>query len=127
MLAVTSLKLTGMIVVLIPLVLGPLVMLGRRVRRLSRTSQDRIADTSSLADESLNAIQTVQAFTLEDVNAQRFDRGGRGFVPRGGAPDPQYARDSDRGRDDARVRRDHVRALGGRARGAARRDDRRAA
>ena len=72
MLAITSLKLTGLIIVLIPLILGPLVTLGRRVRRLSRTSQDRIADTSGLAGESLNAIQTVQAFTLEDAHAHRF-------------------------------------------------------
>ena len=72
MLAITSLKLTGLILVLIPLILGPLLTLGRRVRRLSRTSQDRIADTSGLAGESLNAIQTVQAFTLEDVHARRF-------------------------------------------------------
>ena len=72
MLAITSLKLTGLILVLIPLILGPLVTLGRRVRRLSRTSQDRIADTSGLAGESLNAIQTVQAFTLEEVHTRRF-------------------------------------------------------
>ena len=72
MLAVTSAKLTGMIVVLIPVVLVPLIVLGRRVRSQSRTSQDRIADTSSIADETLNAIQTVQAFTLEDVNIRRF-------------------------------------------------------
>lgn len=72
MLAVTSAKLTGMIVVLIPLVIVPLIVLGRRVRKQSRTSQDRIADTSSIADETLNAIQTVQAFTLEDVNIRRF-------------------------------------------------------
>jgi ATP-binding cassette subfamily B protein len=72
MLAVTSLKLTGLIVLLIPLIVGPLVVLGRRVRRLSRASQDRIADTSGLADETLNAIQTVQAFTLEGQNSERF-------------------------------------------------------
>jgi ATP-binding cassette, subfamily B, bacterial len=72
MLAVTSLKLTAIIVVLIPLLIVPLVILGRRVRKLSRTSQDRIADTSGLADETLNAIQTVQAFTLETLNADRF-------------------------------------------------------
>jgi ATP-binding cassette subfamily B protein len=72
MLAITSLKLTGLILVLIPLILGPLLTLGRRVRRLSRASQDRIADTSGLAGESLNAIQTVQAFTLEDIHARRF-------------------------------------------------------
>jgi ATP-binding cassette subfamily B protein len=73
MLAVTSAKLTAMLVVLIPLVIVPLIVLGRRVRRLSRTSQDRIADTSGVADETLNAIQTVQAFTLEEVNTRRFD------------------------------------------------------
>ena len=74
MLAITSLKLTGLILVLIPLIIGPLVTLGRQVRRLSRTSQDRIADTSGLAGESLNAIQTVQAFTLEDVHTRRFGK-----------------------------------------------------
>ena len=72
MLAVTSLRLTALIVLLIPLIVGPLVILGRRVRRLSRASQDRIADTSGLADETLNAIQTVQAFTLERQNSERF-------------------------------------------------------
>jgi ATP-binding cassette subfamily B protein len=61
-----------MIVVLVPIVIVPLIVLGRRVRRLSRTSQDRVADTSGIADETLNAIQTVQAFTLEGVNEQRF-------------------------------------------------------
>ncbi len=73
MLAVTSLKLTGLIVLVIPLLVVPLVVLGRRVRRLSRASQDRIADTSGLADETLNAIQTVQAYTLENLNAARYD------------------------------------------------------
>jgi ATP-binding cassette, subfamily B, bacterial len=73
MLAVTSLKLTLMMVLLIPVIVAPLVILGRRVRKLSRTSQDRIADTSGIADETLNAIQTVQAFTLEKVNTDRFD------------------------------------------------------
>ena len=73
MLAVTSARLTGMILVLVPVVVVPLVVLGRRVRKLSRTSQDRIADTSSIADETLNAIHTVQAFTLEGVNTRRFD------------------------------------------------------
>jgi ATP-binding cassette, subfamily B, bacterial len=73
MLAITSPKLTGMIVVLIPVVIVPLIVLGRRVRSLSRTSQDRIADTSGIAEETLSAIQTVQAFTLERVNMLRFD------------------------------------------------------
>jgi ATP-binding cassette subfamily B protein len=73
LLTITSVKLTLIILVLIPLVVAPLVCLGRRVRKQSRTSQDRIADTSSVAAESLNAIQTVQAFTLEDVNTSRYD------------------------------------------------------
>jgi len=72
MLALTSAKLTGVILLMIPIVLVPLIVTGRRVRGLSRASQDRIADTSSLADETLNAIQTVQAFTLEDLQSSRY-------------------------------------------------------
>lgn len=72
MLGLTSAKLMGMILIGIPLVVLPLVLVARRVRKLSRESQDRIADTSSLADETLNAIQTVQAFTLEDLQSERY-------------------------------------------------------
>jgi ATP-binding cassette subfamily B protein len=72
MLAITSLRLTALIVLLMPLLILPLVILGRRVRRLSRDSQDRIADTSGLADETLNAIQTVQAYTLEGASSERY-------------------------------------------------------
>ena len=72
MLALTSARLMAVIVVLIPLVIGPILLVGRRVRRLSRASQDRIADTSSLVDETLNAIQTVQAFTLEELQSRRY-------------------------------------------------------
>jgi ATP-binding cassette, subfamily B, bacterial len=68
----TSAKLMGVIVVLIPAVIAPLMLFGRKVRGLSRASQDRIADTSGLAGETLNAIQTVQAFTLEDVQSERY-------------------------------------------------------
>jgi ATP-binding cassette subfamily B protein len=73
MLALTSARLTAAIIILIPLVMVPVVIVGRRVRRLSRTAQDRIADTSSLVDETLNAIQTVQAFTLEELQSRRYD------------------------------------------------------
>jgi ATP-binding cassette subfamily B protein len=72
MLALTSPRLMGVIVVLIPLVVAPLVLVGRRVRGLSRAAQDRVADTSSLVDETLNAIQTVQAFTLEALQSERY-------------------------------------------------------
>ncbi len=73
MLAFTSARLTGFILVLIPAVLVPLLVYGRRVRRLTRATQDRVADASGLAGETLNAIQTVQAFTLERQAAARFD------------------------------------------------------
>jgi ATP-binding cassette subfamily B protein len=72
LLAITSFKLLLLILVAIPVVIVPLVTLGRRLRKLSRSSQDRIADTSGLAGETLGAIQTVQAFTLEPLNARRY-------------------------------------------------------
>jgi ATP-binding cassette subfamily B protein len=73
LLLLTSLKLALIIFALIPAVLVPMLLFGRRVRGLSRASQDRIADTSGLAGETLNAIQTVQAFTLEDLQRARYD------------------------------------------------------
>ena len=72
MLGLTSAKLMGIIMVLIPIVVIPLIVIGRRVRGLSRASQDRIADTSGLAGETLNAIQTVQAFTMEELQSTRY-------------------------------------------------------
>jgi ATP-binding cassette, subfamily B, bacterial len=72
MLGLTSAKLMGIMLVLIPIVVVPLIVIGRRVRGLSRASQDRIADTSGLAGETLNAIQTVQAFTLEELQSERY-------------------------------------------------------
>jgi ATP-binding cassette subfamily B protein len=72
MLAVTNIKLMGIIVLLVPSVILPVVLIGRRVRQLSRASQDRVADTSAMAGESLNAVQIVQAFTAEPVLARRF-------------------------------------------------------
>ena len=73
LLLLTSLKLALIIFALIPTVLVPMLLFGRRVRGLSRDSQDRVADTSGLAGETLNAIQTVQAFTLEDLQRGRYD------------------------------------------------------
>lgn len=72
LLGVTNLALMGYIVVGIPLVLIPILGIGRWVRRLSRDSQDRIADASGLATETLMAAQTVQAFTAEEMESQRF-------------------------------------------------------
>jgi ATP-binding cassette subfamily B protein len=72
LLGITNLKLMGYIVFIMPLVLIPILAIGRWVRRLSRDSQDRIADASGLATETLTAAQTVQAFTAEEMESQRF-------------------------------------------------------
>lgn len=72
LLIATSPSLAGMIVLLIPVVIVPLIVVGRKLRTLSRLAQDRVADTSGLAGETLNAIQTVQAFTLERLHSQRY-------------------------------------------------------
>jgi ATP-binding cassette subfamily B protein len=72
MLFVTSIKLSSIILVALLVVVLPIVMFGRRVRKLSRDSQDRIADASALAGEILNAMPTVQAFTHENREAGRF-------------------------------------------------------
>ena len=72
MLFVTSPRLTLMILALVPLVVLPVWLYSRKVRKLSRATQDRVADSSSIADETLNAIQIVQAFTLEKFQADRF-------------------------------------------------------
>lgn len=72
MLAFSSPRLMGMILILIPIVIVPIIAIGRRVRTLSRSSQDRIADSAGMAGETLNAVQTVQAFTLETLQTNRF-------------------------------------------------------
>ena len=68
----TSVKLSSIIIVLLVVVILPIVLFGRRVRKLSRDSQDRIADASAMAGEILNAMPTVQAFTHEAIEADRF-------------------------------------------------------
>jgi len=72
MLALTSVTLTVYIMMGVPVIIAPMIIVGRRIRRQSRTTQDRVADTSGLADETLNAIQTVQAFTLEPLQSERY-------------------------------------------------------
>jgi ATP-binding cassette subfamily B protein len=72
MLLVTSPKLTLLVLIAVPVVVAPLILIGRMVRRLSRASQDRIADTSAYAEETINAVQTVQAFTHERVDRARY-------------------------------------------------------
>ena len=72
MLFVTSVWLTALVFVLVPLVVLPIIIFGRRVRRLSRAAQDRIADVGAQVEESLNAIRTVQAYTHESHERRRF-------------------------------------------------------
>ncbi len=68
----TSAKLTGMVLLLIPLVVVPILVLGRRLRVISRENQDWIAASSGNAGEALGAVQTVQAFTHEDASKTQF-------------------------------------------------------
>lgn len=72
-LVLTAPNLAGVIAMLIILMILPVLVLGRWVRRLSRDAQDRIADISALGDESINAVQTVQAFAQEQRECARFD------------------------------------------------------
>jgi ATP-binding cassette subfamily B protein len=73
MLAFTSLKLMGLVLLIIPVILVPIIVLGRRLRGLSRVGQDWIAASSGAASETLLAAQTVQAYTHEGRSIARFD------------------------------------------------------
>ncbi len=72
MMIVTSPRLTGLALLILPVVILPTILFGRRVRRLSRATQDRVADASAYAEESLQAVRTVQAFTHEDIDRRSF-------------------------------------------------------
>jgi ATP-binding cassette, subfamily B, bacterial len=69
----TSPKLAALIVLGVPATLVPILLMGRRVRRLARVNQDRVADVSSHIDESLHEIRTVQAYGHEDRTREGFD------------------------------------------------------
>jgi ATP-binding cassette subfamily B protein len=69
---ITSAKLTGMVLLIVPLIIVPILTLGRRLRKLSRENQDWIANSSGNASEALLSVQTVQAFTHEDQSRQTF-------------------------------------------------------
>ena len=73
MMGFTSPLLTSYTIGLLLVVVVPIILFGRQVRRLSRASQDRVADSSALAGEKLNAVTTVQAFTQEAQETARFD------------------------------------------------------
>jgi ATP-binding cassette subfamily B protein len=68
----TSAKLTGMVLLIVPAVVVPILVLGRKMRKLSRENQDWIAASSGNASEALLSVQTVQAFTHEDISRSAF-------------------------------------------------------
>jgi ATP-binding cassette subfamily B protein len=72
LLVATSPKLAAIIVLVVPLVLGPALYFGRKERRLSRTAQDRVGDLGAFAEETLRALPLVQAFTHEPEDRARF-------------------------------------------------------
>jgi ATP-binding cassette, subfamily B, bacterial len=72
MLALTSGKLAALVVLGVPATLVPILLLGRKVRRLSRANQDRVADVSAYVDESIHEIRTVQAYGHEDADRKYF-------------------------------------------------------
>ncbi|CRR39721.1 Lipid A export ATP-binding/permease protein MsbA [Pseudomonas aeruginosa] len=69
---VTNAKLTSIVVLALPLVIAPILLFGRRVRSLSRESQDRVADVGSYVGETLGQIKTVQAYNHQAQDRQRF-------------------------------------------------------
>ena len=72
MLALTSMKLTLLVLVGVPMVFLPILIAGRRVRRLSRAAQDRVADVAAYIDETLHEIRTVQAYVHEGHDRSAF-------------------------------------------------------
>ncbi len=72
LLLVTSAKLAGLVMLGVPATLVPILLLGRRVRHLSRANQDRVADVSAHVDEAIHEIRTVQAYVHEQAESEHF-------------------------------------------------------
>ncbi|WP_321393194.1 ABC transporter transmembrane domain-containing protein [Emcibacter sp.] len=70
--AITSAKLLAVVLVAVPVVIIPIIVLGRKVKKLSKQSQDRIADASASANETVGAVQTVQSYTRENYEKSKF-------------------------------------------------------
>lgn len=73
MMGITSVKMTLLVLLAVPLVLGPVSFFGRKVRVLARQSQDRVADLGAYVDETLHEIHTVQAYGHEDKDRSLFN------------------------------------------------------
>ena len=72
MLAITAPKLLVYVLIGVPIVIAPVVFLGRKVQRLAKVSQDRLADSMARADETIHAVRTVQAYAREGFEQTRF-------------------------------------------------------
>ena len=72
MLLITSQALTEYVLMMLPVVIFPVIFLGRRVRQLSRATQDKVGDLTSHAEETIGAIRTIHAMALEEYEQQRF-------------------------------------------------------
>ena len=73
MLLITSVKLSSYVLLMLPLVILPIIVLGKRVRALSRLTQNKVADLSSTAEESISAIRTIHAMAMEEAEGIRFN------------------------------------------------------
>ncbi len=69
----TSPRLTSYVAIIVPVVVFPIVIIGKQVRKLSKATQGRVADLSSHAEETISGIRTIQAFALEDYENKRFE------------------------------------------------------
>jgi ATP-binding cassette subfamily B protein len=109
--AVVSPKLAGFIVLMVPVILVPIFLLGRNVRKLSVTAQDKFADAVGYAGESLDALDTVQAFGREAAADTRFG-GAVGGLQGLGQADQRPGRHDRGGHRPGVRRRDPVLWLG---------------
>jgi ATP-binding cassette subfamily B protein len=72
MLAITSVKLLALVLLATPIIIAPVVLLGRRVQKLAKASQDRLADAMARGDETIHATRTVQAYAREAFEVNKF-------------------------------------------------------
>ncbi|MEZ5692129.1 MAG: ABC transporter transmembrane domain-containing protein [Rickettsiales bacterium] len=72
LLLITSIKLAAYLLVMVPVVVVPIIVFGRKVRFFGHKSQEKVANISAHAEESLNSIRTIQSFTLEEYEKERF-------------------------------------------------------
>ena len=72
MLIFTSKKLTLMILILIPIVIAPIMILGKKLRALSKKSQDKVGELSAISEQTVSAIKTIQAYVREEKEADHF-------------------------------------------------------